>query len=160
MEDGCYDPNTPEADCMIDAKILPTTSPQQEGCTYNKPTNYSFSTRKVRVNKTQVPLSPHIHGLETRPAFDGNPLSWFNNVGDRGVGYFSLNDSKYFYQFSEADSFYQFSSKNQRKNMKIIKAINKQLPGNLFYHDHAMKSTKYNVASGLSGLYILYNKTA
>jgi len=44
--------------------------------------------------------------------------------------------------------------------MKIVKAINKQLPGNLFYHDHAMKSTKYNVANGLSGLYILYNKTA
>lgn len=44
--------------------------------------------------------------------------------------------------------------------MKIIKALNKQPAGNLFYHDHAMKSTKYNVAHGLSGLYILYNKSA
>jgi FtsP/CotA-like multicopper oxidase with cupredoxin domain len=44
--------------------------------------------------------------------------------------------------------------------MKIIKARNQQPAGNLFYHDHAMKSTKFNVAHGLSGLYILYNKTA
>lgn len=41
--------------------------------------------------------------------------------------------------------------------MKIIKVSNDQLPGNLFYHDHAMRSTKYNVAHGLSGLYILYD---
>lgn len=44
--------------------------------------------------------------------------------------------------------------------MKIIKAANKQSPGSLFYHDHAMKSTKFNVAHGLAGMYILYNKTA
>lgn len=49
---------------------------------------------------------------------------------------------------------------NQKKSLKVIKALNKQPAGNLFYHDHAMKSTKFNVASGLSGLYILYNKTA
>lgn len=105
-------------------------------------------------------MSPHIHGLETRPAFDGNPLSWFNNVGDKGVGYQSLNNTQYFYSFSEVDSFLQVPSYNQVKNMKIISARNKQLPGNLFYHDHAMKSTKFNVGYGLSGLYILYNQTA
>jgi hypothetical protein len=44
-------------------------------------------------------------------------------------------------------------------NIKIIKVKNNQLPGILFYHDHAMKSTKYNVQMGLSGFYIIYNKT-
>ena len=24
-------------------------------------------------------VSTHVHGLEVRPAFDGNPLSWFGN---------------------------------------------------------------------------------
>lgn len=28
----------------------------------------------------------------------------------------------------------------------------------LFYHDHAMKSTLYNVQNGFSGLYIIYDK--
>lgn len=159
-ESDCYNPDSSDMDCMIDAKISNYDMPQTEGCTFNQPTNYSFSSRKVRVNKTQVPISPHIHGLEARPSFDGNPLSWFNNVGDRGVGYFSLNDSQYFYQFSQPDSFYSVPTNNQKLNMRIIKALNKQPAGNLFYHDHAMKSTKYNVAHGLSGLYILYNKTA
>ncbi len=145
---------------MIDAKNIDPFKPETEGCTFNQPTNYSFSTRKVRVNKTQVPVSPHIHGLQTRPAFDGNPLSWFNNVGDRGVGYFSLNDSIYYSLFENRQSYPTIPMSNQKKSLKVIKALNKQPAGNLFYHDHAMKSTKFNVASGLSGLYILYNKTA
>ena len=35
---------------------------------------------------------------------------------------------------------------------------NKQLPGSLFYHDHAMASTGFNVQKGLSGMYILRDK--
>lgn len=147
-------------ECSIDAKIIDYTRPQTEGCTYNLPTNFSFPSRKVRVNKTQIPVSPHIHGLETRPAFDGNPLSWFNNVGDKGVGYFSLNDSAYFYQFDNPESILSFLTDKQKLNMKIIRANNKQPAGSLFYHDHGMKSTKFNVAHGLAGMYILYNKTA
>lgn len=49
--------------CTIDAKFIDPNRPDTEGCTFNQPTNLSFSTRKVRVNKTQVPVSPHIHGL-------------------------------------------------------------------------------------------------
>jgi hypothetical protein len=62
-EEGCYNSTSNSSDCMIDAKIPQFNRPQTEGCTFNQPTNYSFPTRKVRVNKTQVPISPHIHGL-------------------------------------------------------------------------------------------------
>lgn len=50
-----------------------------------------------------------------------------------------------------------YISKNNRFNSKIIKFTTNKLPGMLFYHDHAMKSTKYNVAHGLSGLFIIYD---
>ena len=32
---------------------------------------------------------------------------------------------------------------------------NTQLPGSLWYHDHSMASTGFNVAKGLNGMYIL-----
>ena len=154
--EGCYDPSNSTLVCSIDAK-WPYNVPEQEGCTFNDPTAYGYSSRKVQVNRNQVPTSPHIHGLETRPAFDGNPLSWFNNVGDKGVGYFSLNNSKYFTQFNNPDVVNLFPSLNQQKNMKIIKASNNQLPGFLLYHDHAMRSSQYNFQHGLRGGYIIYD---
>jgi hypothetical protein len=112
------------------------------------------------VNKQQVPTSPHIHGLETRPIFDGNPLSWFNNVGDKGVGFISLNASKYLAQFNNPDVFNLFPNSNQRNNIKIIKPNNQQLPGALIYHDHSMKSTQFNIVNGLRGMYILKDQKA
>lgn len=36
---------------------------------------------------------------------------------------------------------------------------NTQLPGSLYYHDHAMSSTGLNVYKGLSGMYTLRNWT-
>lgn len=62
-ESECYSSDSLDEDCMIDAKITRPYMPQTEGCTFNKPTDYGYSTRKVRVNKNQVPISPHIHGL-------------------------------------------------------------------------------------------------
>ena len=35
---------------------------------------------------------------------------------------------------------------------------NFQHPGNLWYHDHSMHATKANVALGLAGDYIIYDK--
>lgn len=37
---------------------------------------------------------------------------------------------------------------------------NKQLPGLLFYHDHTIRSTLYNVVKGMVGMYILYDEIA
>lgn len=60
----------------------------------------------VRISPKSVPIDPHIHGLENRPAFDGNSLSWFNNAGDKGIGYFSLSTNDYFKQFNRSMTFW------------------------------------------------------
>jgi hypothetical protein len=44
--------------------------------------------------------------------------------------------------------------------IKVNVYKNQQLPGLVFYHDHTMRSTLYNVVKGMIGMYILYNKTA
>lgn len=44
------------------------------------------------------------------------------------------------------------------RNIKIMHVPNDQPAGNLFYHDHSMRSTKYNVKHGLNGLYIIYDE--
>ena len=36
---------------------------------------------------------------------------------------------------------------------------NTQLPGSLWYHDHSMGSTGFNVKKGLSGMYLIRNST-
>ena len=50
-------------------------------------------------------------------------------------------------------------SGNEKKNVmsqvKFNRYPNIQNPGNLWYHDHAMRLTQYNVQYGLTGIYIL-----
>jgi FtsP/CotA-like multicopper oxidase with cupredoxin domain len=43
------------------------------------------------------------------------------------------------------------------KRTKVIAVSNDQAPGLLFYHDHAMKSTLYNVQNGLGGLWVIHD---
>ena len=48
-----------------------------------------------RISENHWPITMHVHGAEIRPTFDGNPLSWTDNVeygkGYVGIGTFSLN---------------------------------------------------------------------
>ena len=73
------------------------------GCTYKDPTdfgtNFSYSSDQGRIGLTNFPVSTHIHGLEVRPYFDGNPLSWFSHR-HRGVGYMSA-EQRYFHLFTK-----------------------------------------------------------
>lgn len=48
---------------------------------------YENVTKKVLSSRNSFPLSPHVHGLEVEPYYDGNPMSWFDNNGEVGVGY-------------------------------------------------------------------------
>lgn len=48
----------------------------------------------------------------------------------------------------------------QQSMIKVNRHKNQQLPGFSIYHDHAMRSTMYNVVKGMAGMYILYNATA
>lgn len=100
-----------------------------------------------------------MHGAEVRPTFDGNPLSWIANDGSRGVGAFSLSDKCYydaFDQYDTAKNFYMPPEVVVKRleddedilvlpQAKVNRYPNIQNPGNLWYHDHAMRLTLYNV---------------
>lgn len=51
-------------------------------------------TYKTISSREAFPISPHIHGLEVEPYFDGNPLSWWDNLGHQGAGYFTKDNGK------------------------------------------------------------------
>eukprot|EP00899_Mesostigma_viride_P007673 jgi/Mesvir1/16907/Mv25088-RA.3 len=75
-----------------------------------------------------VPTVVHVHGGEVAPDSDGNPLSWFTfNFGDTGPGFVN---NKFEYP-------------------------NTQQPATIWYHDHALGTTRLNVYAGLAGLYII-----
>ena len=95
-------------------------------------------------------------------------MSWIDNNGKRGLGAFSLDDDCYYSQFDRDDgdnTTYQppdiivnaISDHYEINRVKISRYPNKQNPGNLWYHDHAMRLTLFNVQHGLAGLYILRN---
>lgn len=154
-QDNCYDPTSDDRFCTVTSKKV------DQGCSYFQPTDYStWATGTHRVDEEAVPISPHIHGMEIRPTFDGNPLSWFNTAGDTGPGFNSLYNDSYYSLFNDKVSFRGKRAIDPAlaKRSKVIQVTNDQLPGMMFYHDHAMKSTLYNVMNGFSGIYIVYDK--
>lgn len=138
--------------------------------TYADPTNQTHLASSVQILPSNWPTSTHVHGAQVRPTFDGNPLSWFSNNGTRGTGAFSLNDTCYYDAFDTNDGdgnnyappniiVTDLSNNYPVQNIKINRYPNIQNPGNLWYHDHAMRLTSYNVQSGLSGNYALRENT-
>ena len=73
--------------------------PVCENRTYGDPTAFAADqeaggdvsgSKRFYMNYMNSIVSTHVHGLEVRPAFDGNPLSWFGNEEPQiGIGYFS-----------------------------------------------------------------------
>jgi hypothetical protein len=156
IESSCYNSSSADHDCTT------TTKPAERGsCSYFSPTDYqSDQLGTFRVRQTAVPISPHIHGLEVRPTFDGNPLSWFAPDGSHGSGFHSLHkDVRYFSHFRNPVYFEGRKpwAEELSRRTKVIAVNNDQAPGLLFYHDHAMKSTLYNVQNGLGGLWVIYD---
>ena len=74
-----------------------------------------------------VPIVPHLHGGEIPSQFDGGPSAWFTADGKTGRDFTS---KEYTYP-------------------------NSQLPGTIWYHDHAMGMTRLNVYMGLAGFYLI-----
>jgi spore coat protein A len=74
-----------------------------------------------------APIVTHLHGGENHPQFDGTPLQWFTNGGQRGPHYITNTFTYY----------------------------NEQLAGLVWYHDHALGNTRTNVYAGLAGLYLI-----
>ena len=155
-EEDCYSPTSDNTFCTVHSRLPPTYT-EKPGCAYKDPTNLGYKSSTMRIDRMHVPISPHIHGLSNRPTFDGNPLSWFDSNGNYGVGFYSLEDNEYYSQFENSQPFYTMPQQLGNKKLKINYAPNAQPAGNLFYHDHPMRSTKYNVKNGLAGLYIIYD---
>jgi spore coat protein A len=82
-----------------------------------------------------VPTVVHLHGAEVPSAFDGGPDQWFTPNGIHGPGYASLTSVP--------------------GNEAVFRYPNGQQATTLWYHDHALGSTRINVFSGLAGFYLL-----
>ncbi|KAJ8758539.1 hypothetical protein K2173_000260 [Erythroxylum novogranatense] len=79
-----------------------------------------------------IPTVVHLHGNIGEPPSDGHAQSWFT----RG-----------------------FSEKGPSWTKTTYHYDNKQQPGNLWYHDHAMGLTRVNLLAGLFGSYIIRHPT-
>ena len=42
------------------------------------------------MSPSNIPVSTHVHGMEIRPALDGNPLAWMGRKGEVGTAFQSL----------------------------------------------------------------------
>lgn len=155
--DNCYFPPPFSGhNCHMNNK-----APGERLCTYLDPTNLSYRTAKsssLSVNLSMIPMSTHIHGLQVRPTFDGNPLSYLTKDGNIGLGFQSLLEDSYFKLFYE----YAPTAFKLHTNMSLYAKINRydnfQLPGSLLYHDHSMHATYPNILNGMMGAYIIYDE--
>jgi hypothetical protein len=96
--DNCYFPHSNHTHCTVNKK-----EQGQRYCTYMDPTNLSYPASppsQLTVSLKNIPVTAHVHGLETRPTFDGNPLSYMAKGGNVGLGFQSLLDDSYFRLFS------------------------------------------------------------
>jgi spore coat protein A len=74
-----------------------------------------------------APIVTHLHGGENHPQFDGTPLQWFTQGGEKGPHYITNTFTYY----------------------------NEQRASMIWYHDHAIGNTRTNVYAGLAGLYFI-----
>lgn len=81
-----------------------------------------------RLAQSTVPIVSHLHGGEVRSDSDGDPTSWFTAGEEKtGEGY---SKSRYTY-------------------------LNTQNPTTLWYHEHALGTTRLGIYAGLAGFYLL-----
>ncbi len=85
------------------------------------------------------PATAHLHGGEVSSLYDGGPESWFTPDGKKGIGYASL------YAVGAGKAVYLYT--------------NKQEPGTLWFHDHALGATRTNVYGGMAAFYFLQDAT-
>lgn len=85
--------------------------------------------------QSPIPVTTHIHGLEVQSNYDGVPESWFTANGIHGATY-----STY---------------KPTTSNAAVYNYPNTQPATTLWYHDHALGLTRFNVLAGLAGLYLI-----
>lgn len=70
----------------------------------------------------------HVHGAHVAPNSDGHPEAWFTK---------------------------NFETRGSHFSTKIYKYTNHQQAATLWYHDHALGTTRLNVYAGLAGFYLI-----
>jgi hypothetical protein len=156
-DENCYGNNSQSMHCMVREKV----NESRYDCTYYSPVNFSMEgTTDLRINSRAIPMSPHVHGIESRPAFDGNPFNWFNSIGEKGPGYHSMSSNQYFNRFfpDQKPFLDGLLTVGQADSIKVEEYKNDQPPGMLFYHDHAMAVSLTNFIRGFAGFYIIYDE--
>jgi spore coat protein A, manganese oxidase len=81
-----------------------------------------------------IPATVHLHGGEIPAYYDGNPNSWFTPNGLTGPDYHTIG--------------------NPGPGKAIYEYQNSQDAGSLWFHDHALGTTRLNVYAGLAGFYL------
>ncbi len=110
--------------------------------------NFNHLTRnRARVNTTQHDheTSIHLHGTHAPAHSDGYPD--FYNLAGEGRDYFYPNAAPRVTDMSKGR--HGFASANEGPFDKTW------IPSTLWYHDHAMDVTGFNVARGLAGFYLV-----
>ncbi len=82
-----------------------------------------------------APAAVHLHGGEVSSLVDGGPDAWMTPDGKTGAGYYT------YYNAGPGTAVYYYP--------------NKQEPGTLWFHDHALGLTRTNVYSGMAAFYFL-----
>ncbi len=82
-----------------------------------------------------IPTVAHLHGAEAFSGVDGGPEQWFTPNGLKGKDYFSYGHP------GPGEAIYIYE--------------NRQEPGTLWFHDHALGITRTNVYGGLATFYFL-----
>jgi len=122
-------------------KLLPVdqtiawADPLNLGCQFLDPQAGNYPPQCMKQYSGPVPMVVHLHGSEVPPAFDGGPDAWFTSTGRRGPNFGSLIPTL--------------------PNQALYRYPNAQEGTTLWFHDHALGTTRLNVLGGVAAFYLL-----
>lgn len=93
---------------------------------------------EIKPYANEVPMVPHVHGLENQDLYDGSPQSFWTKSGKRGPMYHTLPNYKV------------------AKNQAVYRYMNTK-EGLFWYHDHTIAMTRLNAYAGMAGGYEIVN---
>ncbi len=109
--------------------------PLDVGCQFFDPAAANYPPQCMMQFSGPVPMVVHLHGAEVPPAFDGGPDAWFTATGKRGPNYGSMIPTL--------------------PNQALYRYPNSQEGTTLWFHDHALGTTRLNVMGGVAAFYFL-----
>ena len=112
-------------------QTLNWADPNGLGCEFQA----TMSAACMKAYQGPVPTVVHLHGSEVPPAFDGGPDAWFTASGRHGPNYGTLLPVA--------------------ANRALYRYPNAQEATTLWFHDHALGTTRLNVFGGIAAFYLL-----